>query len=68
VEQVAYRLRARPAVALSGLTASVVLALRDQTTPFQGREIITSLGIDRGPAIEILRELVRREILFCPTA
>ena len=68
VEQVAYRLRAMPAVALSGVIASLVLALRDQTTTFQGREIITSLGLDRAQAVEILRELVRREILFCPTA
>jgi SAM-dependent methyltransferase len=66
VEQVAYRLRAMSAVALSGLTASVVLALRDQTTTFQGRDVIANLGIDRVRAIEILAELVRREIVFCP--
>jgi hypothetical protein len=66
VEQVAYRLRAMPAVALSGLTASVVLALRDQTTTFQGRDVIANLGIDRARAIEILAELVQREIVFCP--
>lgn len=68
VEQVAYRLRAMPAVALSGVTASVVLALRDQTAPFQGRELISGLGIEGAQAIAILGELVRREILFCPTA
>jgi ubiquinone/menaquinone biosynthesis C-methylase UbiE len=68
VEQVAYRLRAMPAVVLSGLTASVVLALRDQTTTFQGHEVITSLGIDRALAIGILSELVQREILFSPSA
>ena len=66
VEQVAYRLRALPAVPLTGVTASVVLALRDQTSTFQGDEVIQNLGIERNRAIEILGELVRREILFCP--
>ena len=66
VEQVAYRLRALPAVPLSGVTASVVLALRDQTTTFQGRDVIKNLGLERDRAIEIIAELVRREILFCP--
>ena len=67
VEQVAYRLRAMPPVSLSGLIASVVLALRDQTAPFQGRELISGLGVDAAQCVEILRELVRREILFGPT-
>jgi SAM-dependent methyltransferase len=66
VEQVAYRLRALPAVTLSGVTASVVLALRDQTTTFQGRDVIQNLGLERERATEILADLVRREILFCP--
>ena len=66
VEQVAYRLRALPAAPLSGVTASVVLALRDQITTFHGGDVIQNLGLDRDRAIDILAELVRREILFCP--
>jgi len=66
VEQVSYRLRTLPGVTLTGLTASVVLALRDQITPFQGKELIKNLGIDRDRALEVLADLVQREVLFCP--
>jgi hypothetical protein len=69
VEQVAYRLRALPPAGLTGLTASVVLALRDQTTVFHGTDVIKTLAaerVGRDRAVEILGGLVRREILYCP--
>jgi SAM-dependent methyltransferase len=69
VERISYRLRVRPPVQLTGLTASVLLMLRDQTAPFRGRDLIQTLRadrIDRDAALDALAELLRREIVFCP--
>jgi hypothetical protein len=69
VERISYRLRVRPAVTLTGRTASVLLMLRDQTVPFLGKDLIQKLSadrIDRDAALEVLAELLQREIVFCP--
>lgn len=69
VEQVSYRLRTRPTVPTTGLTSSVLLALRDQTVPFRGADLIQQLHgskVPREKALDVLEDLVRREILFCP--
>lgn len=69
VERISYRLRVRPAVQLAGLPASVLLMLRDQTVPFLGKDLIRKLSadrIDRGTALDVLAELLQREIVFCP--
>jgi hypothetical protein len=69
VERIAYRLRVRPAVTLAGLTASVLLMLRDQTAAFPGKDLIQRLSadrIDRDTALVVLAELMQREIVFCP--
>ena len=69
VERISYRLRVRPPVTPSGLTASVLLMLRDQTAPFAASDLIAQLRKDRigrEAALEVLADLVEREILFCP--
>jgi len=69
VERISYRLRTRPAVQLTGLTASVLLTLRDQTAPFPAKDLMQKLRadrIDREQVLEVLADLVEREILFCP--
>ncbi len=69
VERLAYRLRARQPAPLTGLTASVLLFLKDQTAPVKGRALIrqlSALHIDPPQALEVLADLVEREILFCP--
>jgi len=69
VERVSYRLRVCPAVQLTGLIASVLLMLRDQTVPFLGNDLIQKLRvdrIDRDAVLDVLAELVDREIVFCP--
>ena len=43
VERISYRLRVRPPVELTGLAASVLLMLRDQTVPFLGNDLIQKL-------------------------
>jgi hypothetical protein len=68
-ERISYRLRVRPAVKLTGLTASVLLTLRDQTVPFRGKDLIQKLNadrIDRNSTLDVLAELLQSEILFCP--
>jgi hypothetical protein len=69
VERISYRLRVRPAVQLTGLTASVLLMLRDQTVPFLGKDLIKKLSadrIDRDTALDVIADLLQREIVFCP--
>jgi SAM-dependent methyltransferase len=69
VERIAYRPQGRQPVPLTGLTASVLLLLKDQVAPFQGKDLIEQLGalqIDPAQALEVLADLVAREILFCP--
>jgi SAM-dependent methyltransferase len=69
IERISYRLRVRPAVHLTGLTASALVMLRDQTVPFLGKDLIKKLSadrIDRDTTLDVLAELVRREIVFCP--
>jgi SAM-dependent methyltransferase len=69
VERVSYRLRVRPAVTLTGLAASMVLMLRDQTASFLGRDLIERVradGIDRDATLDLLADLLQREIVFCP--
>ena len=69
VERISCRLRVRPAVELTGLTASVLLMLRDQTAPFPGKDLIRKLRADRidpARALDVLADLVQREIVFCP--
>jgi len=67
VESIGYKLRARPVAALTGLTASVLLTLKDQTTPFQGAELLRGLAANRigaEQALGVLADLVEREIVF----
>ena len=69
VERIAYRPQGRQPVPLTGLTASVLLLLKDQVAPFQGKDLIeqlSALQIDPAQALEVLADLVAREILFCP--
>jgi SAM-dependent methyltransferase len=69
VERIAYRPQGRQPVPLTGLTASVLLLLKDQVAPFQGKDLIeqlSALQIDQAQALEVLADLVAREILFCP--
>ena len=69
VERIAYRPQARQPVPLTGLSASVLLLLKDRVAAFQGRDLIeqlSALQIDPAHALEVLADLVTREILFCP--
>jgi SAM-dependent methyltransferase len=69
IERVASRLRQRPSAPLAGFSASVLLLIKDQIAPFEGRALIEqlgALGIDRAQALGALAELVERELLFCP--
>jgi SAM-dependent methyltransferase len=69
VERLAYRPQARQPVTLTGLTASVLLLLKDQIAPFKGEDLIgqlSALQIDPTQALDVLADLVAREILFCP--
>ncbi|HEY3383174.1 MAG TPA: class I SAM-dependent methyltransferase [Vicinamibacterales bacterium] len=69
IEGLSYRLRLRPPVSLSGLTASVVVAFKDQTTPFRGRrvmEAVAGLGHPKERWVDVMTELLAREILYCP--
>ena len=43
--------------------------LRDQTTPFPGRDVIKKLSadrIDRDTVLGVIADLLQREIVFCP--
>jgi hypothetical protein len=56
-------------VPLVGLVASVVLAFKDRTAPFQSRIILDRLknsGIAPAQALDLLDELLKREILYFP--
>ena len=67
VESIGYKLRARPAASLAGLAASVLLTLKDQTTPFQGAELLRGLAANRvsaEQALDVLSDLLEREIVF----
>ncbi len=69
VERLAYKLRARPPVQMGGLMASVLLAIRDQTTPFKGKRLIEQLrgaGVDPDHALAVIADLLEREIVFAP--
>jgi SAM-dependent methyltransferase len=69
VERIAYRPQGRQAAPLTGLTASVLLLLKDQIAPFEGKDLIgqlSTLQIDSTRALDVLADLVAREILFCP--
>lgn len=71
LEHLAYRLRTRPPVAISGLTASLLAAVKDRTAPFTGRDVITLLGKHRIPAdqaLDLLADLVVREVVYMPHA
>jgi SAM-dependent methyltransferase len=71
VERLTYKLRAREAQPVTGLTASVLLTLKDQTTAFQGAELIRGLagsGIGAAQALDVLGELLDREIVYAPHA
>ena len=71
VERIAYALRSQPPVQVGGLSAAVLLWLRDQTVPFQGKHLMEQLrnkGIDRAGAISVISEMLDREILYSPHA
>jgi len=71
VERIAYALRSQPPVQVGGLSAAVLLWLRDQTVPFQGKHLMEQLrnkGIDRSGAISVISEMLAREVLYSPHA
>ena len=59
VERIAYRPQGRQPITLTGLTASVLLLLKDQVAAFQGKDLIkkpSALQIDPAHALEVLAE------------
>jgi SAM-dependent methyltransferase len=71
VERITYTLRSHPPVQVGGLSASVLLSLKDQTVPFQGKHLMEQLrnkGVDRAGALNVIAELLDREILYSPHA
>jgi hypothetical protein len=69
IERVTYTLRSQPPVQVGGLSASVLLWLKDQTIPFQAKQLMEQLrnkGIDRAGALTVLAELLDREVLYSP--
>jgi len=71
VERIGYTLRSQPPVQVGGLSAAVLLWLKDQTVPFQGKHLMEQLrnkGIDRAGAISVISEMLDREILYSPHA
>jgi hypothetical protein len=71
VGRITYTLRSRTPVHVTGLSASVLLSLKDQTTCFKGKRLIDQLkdrGIDRNGAFDVIAEFLDREILYAPHA
>lgn len=69
VERISYTLRFRQPAQVGGLCASVLHSLKDQTAPFKGQMLIERLrngGIDRDGALQVIAELLDRELLYSP--
>jgi SAM-dependent methyltransferase len=69
VERIHYALRSRSPVEVTGLSASVLAWLKDQTAPFQAKVLMERLrgnGINRSGAHDLIAEFLGREILYAP--
>lgn len=69
LEHLTYQLRARPAEPLTGMSASLAAAIKDNVAPFAGRDVVSLLASQRvGPdeALDVVADLVAREIVYLP--
>jgi hypothetical protein len=62
VERISFKLRTRAPVQLTGLLASVLVWLKDQTAPFKGAtlfDLLKKSSADRSHAVQLVADLIR---------